>query len=266
MNHIRRLIAESARHWSLSKKVATWIFWIPLVGAAVIVLARLDKEVYRFLLQEDGVIEWAQFACFVAAAVAAAGVARFRFRAGHRWQAVLFTGLALAMLLATGEEVSWGQRIVGLETPEVFRASNKQQEISLHNIGSTLTVLKVVMMLGGGLGAGGYLINKRVQLQRYVDQADYLLVPPFFLASSFLVVFVYQFVRYAFWRTSGFTVTRYGEWSEFCLALGIAVFVGLNYRRLAADAKQESTAERACYGDDAIDVRHPQQTSLENRP
>jgi len=234
VKQINRLIAESAWQWRLSRRSARWLFWMPLVGAAAMMLARLDKGTFRFFLREDGVLEWAQFACFVVACLAGAGVARFRFRAAHRWQAAMFAVFAAAMFFGAGEEISWGQRILDLETPEYLGTVNKQNEITLHNVGSTLSVLKLVMLLGSALAASAYLVNKRLRLERFWADADHLFVPPFFLASAFLVVFGYQLVRHVLLPESGFTVTRYGEWSEFCLAFGIAAFVVLNYRRLAA--------------------------------
>jgi len=96
-----------------------------------------------------------------------------------------------------------------------------------------LRVLNLVMLLGSAWAASACLIHKRLRLERLWADADYLLTPPFFLASSFLVVFGYQLVRHVLLPKSGFTITRYGEWSEFCLAFGIATFVGLNCRRLA---------------------------------
>jgi len=233
VGQVGRLIAESARQWQLSSKAAAWLFWIPLVGAVAMAAARLSKETFRFFLREDGVLEWAQFVCFAVACLAGAGVAWYRFAAGHRWQAALFALFTLAMLFVTGEEIAWGQRVLDLETPECLDMVNKQNEITLHNIGSTLSVLNLIMLLGSAWAASACLINKGLRLERIWAEADYLFVPPFFLASSFLVVFGYQLVRHVLLPRSGFTVTRYGEWSEFCLAFGIAVFVVLNYRRLA---------------------------------
>ena len=60
---------------------------------------------------------------------------------------------------------------------------------------------------------------------------DFLL-PPIFLTTAFFVMFGYKALRFAFFRESGFTVTRAGEWAEFCLALGFSVFAFLQWRRL----------------------------------
>ena len=45
-----------------------------------------------------------------------------------------FLILAIAMFIAAGEEISWGQRIFGFKTPEVLEKTNVQDEFTLHNI------------------------------------------------------------------------------------------------------------------------------------
>ncbi|MDP1624708.1 MAG: hypothetical protein Q8L64_02955 [bacterium] len=46
----------------------------------------------------------------------------------------LFLGLALLFLFGGGEEISWGQRIFGLQTPDALAKINSQGEITVHNI------------------------------------------------------------------------------------------------------------------------------------
>lgn len=40
----------------------------------------------------------------------------------------------LAYIWAGGEEISWGQRIIGFESPEFFKENNDQQEFTFHNL------------------------------------------------------------------------------------------------------------------------------------
>ena len=47
-------------------------------------------------------------------------------------------GWAAFFLLVAVEEISWGQRIIGLETPGVFVSHNLQDETNLHNFSSDL--------------------------------------------------------------------------------------------------------------------------------
>jgi hypothetical protein len=47
----------------------------------------------------------------------------------------LVLGLGLLVLFAAGEEISWGQRIIGFETPDAIEEHNWQGEFTLHNLG-----------------------------------------------------------------------------------------------------------------------------------
>lgn len=42
--------------------------------------------------------------------------------------------LALVFVFGFGEEISWGQRILGFETPELIKEINIQEEFNLHNL------------------------------------------------------------------------------------------------------------------------------------
>ncbi len=42
--------------------------------------------------------------------------------------------LAVLFFIGLGEEISWGQRIIGWETPQILKKINKQRETTFHNI------------------------------------------------------------------------------------------------------------------------------------
>lgn len=52
----------------------------------------------------------------------------------HSKRQPLFLLLALFFFLAMGEEISWGQRIFGWDTPSAIEKMNSQGEINLHNL------------------------------------------------------------------------------------------------------------------------------------
>jgi hypothetical protein len=230
--YFRNLLKGSAIDWDLSYRVAVWIFWFPLIGAVVIALTRINKNLYRFLLREDGVIEWTQFAFFFMAIFSSIGIACHRIKEGHGWQGVIFFGIALVMIFVTGEEISWGQRIFSFDTPQDLLLINKQGETTLHNIGEVLDFLNLIMLLIGAIGAAACFLGENLSIDLITDQGSYLFVPPFFLTSSFFVIFAYKLLRFTLIPKSGFTVTRYGEWAELSLAYGVCVFLFLNLRRL----------------------------------
>lgn len=52
----------------------------------------------------------------------------------HRLRMLLLLGFALLFFFGAGEEISWGQRIFNLTTPETLEAINAQGELNVHNI------------------------------------------------------------------------------------------------------------------------------------
>lgn len=46
----------------------------------------------------------------------------------------VYLGLAVLFLFGAGEEISWGQRILGFQTPEPLSEVNRQEEFNLHNL------------------------------------------------------------------------------------------------------------------------------------
>ncbi len=147
---------------------------------------------YIFATYEDLVGEWAQTYSFLAAAVLAAIVA---LRPTHyRW---FFTLLALACSYVFLEEISWGQRIFGFETPDFLKSRNLQGEANVHNLftGPHKTLLKdlISIVLSVGLVAYGLLypllqkFRWRVALwcDRIGIAAPPLIFWPFFTLAAF---------------------------------------------------------------------------------
>jgi hypothetical protein len=56
---------------------------------------------------------------------------------------LVYLGLAALFFFGAGEEISWGQRILGFQTPESLSEVNRQEEFNLHN----LTVLETNKLL-----------------------------------------------------------------------------------------------------------------------
>jgi hypothetical protein len=99
------------------------------VAAIWFKLVRPD-EFSTVLAPEDGLVEYGTailltVACGILVALAARN-------SGHRrWLLLLYS---LAFFLAAGEEISWGQRIFGIESSEFFLENNYQGETNFHNL------------------------------------------------------------------------------------------------------------------------------------
>ncbi|MCZ6836164.1 MAG: hypothetical protein O7G85_10355 [Planctomycetota bacterium] len=81
---------------------------------------------------EDGVLEYASVLFFLISSILAALLA-VRF-SGLKSRMIMHGLLAFLFFVMAGEEISWGQRIFDIETPEMMKGANVQDEINLHNM------------------------------------------------------------------------------------------------------------------------------------
>lgn len=101
-------------------------FVLAFAAGAIVLLYLVDRDAYVALMQEDGLIEWATFILFLGAALVG-GVRAVRNRRAFDFLVALFC------LFVAGEEISWGQRLLGYMPPDFFLENNFQQETNIHN-------------------------------------------------------------------------------------------------------------------------------------
>jgi hypothetical protein len=107
---------------------------------------------------EDGPVEAMSALLFFIGGVGfivAAVRSDFLRQRGSRWAYATILLWAALSFLCAGEEISWGQRILGFETPESVKAANLQNEFNIHNLqvfyesGSTYRYLSIFVLLTG---------------------------------------------------------------------------------------------------------------------
>ncbi len=112
-----------------------WFLAFAVLSAAGLtglgLLAERNPRLAFRLVSEDGPLEWSQALLLGATATLLFGAAWFR-RGRISW---LLSAAAIGFLLTIAEEISWGQRILGIQTPEAIAAINRQKELTLHNLG-----------------------------------------------------------------------------------------------------------------------------------
>lgn len=124
--------------------VTAYTLFILLMATFIIIVSRYPIA-YIWLTYEDLFGEWSQFYLFAIAMVLSGRLAIQRSQ-----YAPFFALLSLACLYVCGEEISWGQRLFALETPQFFQQHNLQQETNLHNFitGPYNTALKRAIEIG----------------------------------------------------------------------------------------------------------------------
>lgn len=104
-----------------------------LVLCLIPIIFLFDEELYLLIIREDGVIEYltATFLLFASIKLF------FLFLKIYKKYSVFNFGLfsySLVLFFGFGEEISWGQRIFGIQSPSFFSENNFQGEINIHNM------------------------------------------------------------------------------------------------------------------------------------
>ncbi len=156
------------------ERLLAGIFLILCASLTGIALAAPDRFIRLF--REDGAFETATAICYFVCALACIALA-VRAR-GHSCLRIWLTGLALLFIVVGGEEISWGQRLLGFGTPEGLAAINVQEEFTLHNIYSislfTYPALATTAML---LLVAPLLRANSADARRFFDAFEFPVAP-----------------------------------------------------------------------------------------
>ncbi len=129
-----------------------WTFQLILAGGLIGLIFVLEFErpvVYTRIITEDN---WGENATALAFALTSALFLFLAWRTNGRASSLArlcWLGIGLGAGILAGEEMSWGQRFLGIETPEALRKINLQREFTLHNIdGITQLNLHGILVAG----------------------------------------------------------------------------------------------------------------------
>ena len=115
-------------------EIAVYIIVILVILSGAI-LSFTDKEYYEnSFAVEDGIIEYGTaLMLFISAIIMALRFFRIGGGQSFKWKMTVAV-LTILFIFAAGEEISWGQRIFGIESSGFFKDNNAQQEMNLHNL------------------------------------------------------------------------------------------------------------------------------------
>jgi hypothetical protein len=87
-----------------------------------------DPVTAVFYSREDGIFEWGTALFYFAAFI----YFILTFKKTKYFFVLL---ISVLMFFGAGEEISWGQRVIGFKTPKALERINVQKEFNVHNIG-----------------------------------------------------------------------------------------------------------------------------------
>ncbi len=159
------------------------------------VLFFIDPALFVRYTYEDGLVEWLT----VFGLLLGAGVCVYRFikLLGRRSWIFLAVTLLLGTMLfvVAGEEVSWGQRIFGIESSDFFRQNNLQKETNFHNMVVNGVKINKVIFTFGLIAALGifllilpYLYKRNARIKAWADSWG-IMIPRNYQIIAFLLLF-----------------------------------------------------------------------------
>jgi hypothetical protein len=223
------LLATPVAH--VRKNSPLLLFFLPIVMYAGMLFLFLENRVlFEAVTAEDSLFEYATAVFFF---LSGFGLFWLQRHVSNTALKMLLVAGAVGLVVIAGEEISWAQRLIGIETPEVIAEHNMQNELTLHNL-SYIYGYVVPAYILIGLTAGLLAPSFRVivaKLQKNWSTFT-IWVPGFITSIYFLQLSVQRYFTREF-RIASLKVIEdwdlviWNEFSETLAALGVLVFVGL---------------------------------------
>jgi hypothetical protein len=205
------------------KYLKAYIFSIlVIIFLSYIDYAFLNDKTIIFLAQEDGFFEDLTAICFLAACV-------LFFLSFLRSRNIFLLCLAFVVFFGAGEEISWGQRILGFKTPDSLAAVNVQHEFNIHNIAifndrdlnkvkktgwhRLLEINILYRVFSMGFLVGVPLFFYHIRLQPVTNRKIRMPVPP-------VTIGIFFFISWAIFYSLKYAILPRGRSVEYYLTTG----------------------------------------------
>lgn len=219
-----------------------WWLALPLVTLAVfvVIIFFFPQLVPEWIESENGLVELGTPILLLPAIVAGFMVSASKKLRPEPWLRSWLLLVSLACVYMAGEEISWGQHLLGWETPEALQTLNDQQETNIHNISSWFDQ-KPRLVLELWILIGGILLPLRNRIAgiayaasdwRYWFWPTRIVLPVSIIAV--LVKFPERLEDLFGWWPYDFHV-RYSELQEFYFAMFLLLYVMSARKRLLTE-------------------------------
>ncbi len=208
----------------IKKNLKTILFFTPVLILFVGQIIRIwPNDAFFQLTLEDNLVENTQFLLLTLAFIFAFSLSITLFKAKLKTIATIYLIAGIGLIFIAGEEISWGQRIIGLATPDLIARENTQQELTVHNLYSVHNLIRWLYVAIGTYGAFSWIGFKFKKIKQ-MKNTNFLIIP-FYLTLYFLPIALYNFLE------NPAVKHPFGEWSEVMELLfysGIFLFTFLN--------------------------------------
>ena len=220
------------------------VFLFPLLFFLLMAVLKFNwySLYYAVFIKEDGLTENATAIFYFVSCLVSFRICMCFYKENCKILFFPYLVLAAFFFFVGMEEISWGQRLFGMETPEILEKYNVQNEMNLHNlIFFPIHWLTIIAGLYGGLARR--LLPKSIRsdhraIVNYFTPDDYLIF--YFLIVAVLFLYIYPVSQmivpvlgdsFAVGLESGvdyLITTKDQEPAEFLLSMGFFLFVLVN--------------------------------------
>jgi len=170
---------KTPKYNSLNRIEITVLIFVLVLYVIGIVASWINQKWFEDLyVVEDGFIEWfTVLPLIITSIVAVTYLVKLSMKRNWMFSVVVLV-IAVFCFFSAGEEISWGQRIFHIKTPEYFEEHNTQDELNIHNlVVDGESVNKVVFSQLFIAAAVLYLVglpilyNKNQKFKNFIDRA-----------------------------------------------------------------------------------------------
>ncbi len=178
--------------------------------------------------KEDTLIENFQFFMLLLSAFFSLKASSYFYKK-HKIHFVIFALLTILLLLISGDEISWGQRLFHFTTPEFIATNNDQKEMTIHNLSSLAGYVGIGYIIIGFFGAFAWIF-RFVFLRLKKAPYDYY-IPAWYCMGYYFFGFLFNYYN---------RVTKYhpySVWSEFA---ELMLYTGIMFTLLGLNVKMKN--------------------------
>lgn len=200
-----------------------------ILGPSIVLLfiyLNLHKE-HLQIIREDGLVETAQIFIYILSSVYAFNISHI-FKGKNKINFYTFKLLGFLLFFVALEEMSWGQRLIGVDTPSFISEINSQGEITVHNLHLFQSKLHLIYMIVGFYGSILPMLLKKHKQGLY-NKLSLFFPKPHLFFYYFAILFFYFLLEYQVYYLqiiSGYfmDISRWQEVAELILSLGFLFY------------------------------------------
>lgn len=237
------LTAYSWIIWLINQPIVWWkknfrqfIALLPLmIFFALIIISLWPFDVFLTIIKEDHLIESTQFLVLATGSFTIFHKL-FKMPPKNYFHSISLFLIAIICTFVACEEISWGQRVFNLATPQYFLQNNLQQEVTIHNLESHHHLVGLGYLLISWLGL--ILAISSDKITKWLKPRGYYhrIIPPPMIIGFVLLPALYHFIRCFFFNL----LPDWSEPVELFLYIGLVIWMihGVYYDRIANQATQ----------------------------